>query len=104
MFAEIIESTDLIASYISGQSAESFRTSRMCRDAVAMRLIVIGEAANRLSRDVWQMLPQMDWQGMANLRHMLAHDYGAASPTILWTIATAEAPMLAAAVASLADD
>jgi len=93
-----VESTTLISTYVEGHTPQSFRADRMCRDAVAMRLIVIGEAANRLPRDVWTAMPQMDWQGMANLRHMLAHDYGAASPSILWTIATQEAPLLQAAV------
>ena len=63
-----------------------------------MRLIVIGEAANRLSDQTRAAIPSMDWRGMANLRHVLAHDYGAASPSILWTIATVEVPELAAVV------
>ena len=68
-----------------------------------MRLIVIGEAANRLTDDGKAQLPDLNWGGMAGLRHMLAHDYGAASPTLLWSI-TVSVPQLTDALSRLPED
>lgn len=76
----------------------------LTRDAVCMRLIVIGEAANRLTDDGKAMLPDLNWAGMAGLRHILAHDYGAASPSLLWSIATVSVPELAIALSRIPED
>jgi len=76
----------------------------LARDAVCMRLIVIGEAANRLTAEGKALLPDLSWDRMAALRHLLAHDYGAASPSLLWSIATVNVPELAAALSGLQED
>ncbi|WP_395650887.1 DUF86 domain-containing protein [Brevundimonas sp.] len=93
-----------IITYVVGHSAESFRSDMLTRDAVCMRLIVIGEAANRLTDDAKAKLPTLNWDGMAGLRHMLAHDYGAASPSLLWSIAMVNVPELAEALSRIEED
>lgn len=92
------ESAGWIVRYTEGQSRNDFQQDQMRRDAVCMRLIVIGEAANRMSEEGRASLPEMNWNGMAGLRHLLAHDYGSASPSLLWNIATVNVPGLVAAL------
>ena len=104
LISELSESVDWIARYIAGQSADTFRDDMRTRDAVCMRLIVVGEAANRLTDEGKATLPHLNWAGMAGLRHLLAHDYGAASPSLLWSIATVSVPQLARALAQLEED
>ncbi|CAN5390452.1 hypothetical protein BH10PSE1_BH10PSE1_15660 [soil metagenome] len=93
-----------IAAYLGKHSADSFRSDMLTRDAVCMRLIVIGEAANRLTDDGKAKLPHLNWVGMAGLRHLLAHDYGAASPSLLWSIATVSVPQLKTALSQIQED
>jgi uncharacterized protein with HEPN domain len=104
LFSELRESAALISQYVSGHSSESFRSDMLARDAVCMRLIVIGEAANRLTDEGKAKLPHLSWDRMASLRHMLAHDYGAASPTLLWSIATVNVPALSSALSEIPED
>lgn len=78
LISELRESVARIGSYLAGHSAESFRSEAR--------------------------LPHLNWGGMAGLRHMLAHDYGAASPSLLWSIATVSVPQLANALSQLPED
>ena len=104
LISELRESVAWISAYVASHSADSFRSDMLTRDAVCMRLIVIGEAASRLTGDGKAMLPHLNWAGMAGLRHMLAHDYGAASPSLLWSIATVSVPELATALSQIPED
>jgi uncharacterized protein with HEPN domain len=98
LFPELAQSAAWIGHYMDGQSRDDFGHDQMRRDAVCMRLIVIGEAANRMSDEGRATLPELNWNGMAGLRHLLAHDYGSASPSLLWNIATVNVPALVAAL------
>ncbi|CAN5282224.1 hypothetical protein BH09PSE1_BH09PSE1_06280 [soil metagenome] len=93
-----------ITAYLDAHSAHSFRSDMLTRDAVCMRLIIIGEPANRLTDDSKAKLPHLNWAGMAGLRHLLAHDYGSASPSLLWSIATASVPQLKVALYQIPED
>tara|TARA_R110002051_G_scaffold1276_6_gene7170 strand:+ start:2624 stop:2965 length:342 start_codon:yes stop_codon:yes gene_type:complete len=104
LISEIRESVSLIEGYVSGQTPETFRSDMRTRDAVCMRLIVIGEAANRLTEATRARIPDLNWRGMAGLRHMLAHDYGSASPSLLWSIVIGSLPALAVALTHLPED
>ena len=98
------ESVALIEAYTAGQTAAAFRSNMMMRDAVCMRLIVIGEAANRLTGETMARIPDLNWRGMAGLRHLLAHDYGSASPSLLWSIVSGNLPGLAKALTQFGED
>jgi uncharacterized protein with HEPN domain len=99
--AEVKESTRLIRLYINGLTLESFDRDMLHRDATAFRLLMIGEAAIRLSSAFKERLPHLDWRGMISLRHRLAHDYGSASSLILWTIANEDIAELQHALETL---
>lgn len=101
LVAEIRESTDLIARYIDGLSGDAFEADSLRRNATAFRLLIIGEAAGKLSSAVTDKLPDIDWRGMLGLRHRLAHDYGSTDFSVIWTIASIEAPRLAQALQDL---
>ncbi|MNI01437.1 hypothetical protein D3C73_542780 [compost metagenome] len=101
LLAEVKESTRLIRLYIDGLTLESFDRDMLHRYATAFRLLMIGEAAIRLSSAFKERLPHLDWRGMISLRHRLAHDYGSASSLILWTIANEDIAELQHALETL---
>ncbi|WAC59298.1 DUF86 domain-containing protein [Brevundimonas sp. SL130] len=101
LLADIRESTELIARYIDGLSGDDFEADSLRRDATAFRLLIVGEAAGKLSPAVTDKLPDIDWRGMLGLRHRLAHDYGSTDFSVIWTIASIEAPRLAQALQDL---
>lgn len=52
-------------------------------DAVAMRLLEIGEAVKGLSPELTASEPEVDWSGAAGMRDFLAHHYFATRPDII---------------------
>lgn len=94
LLGEIQEAIGLIDSYAGDRDEAELRTARMRRDAICMRLIVIGEAANRLSTELKAAHSDVNWRGVIALRHLLAHDYGSADDAILWRIVSEQLPDL----------
>ena len=63
-------------SYLGGGRASAVLPSKpMARDAVVRSIEVIGEAVKRLPPDLTSRHPEVDWNGCARLRDVLAHQY-----------------------------
>jgi uncharacterized protein with HEPN domain len=52
-------------------------------DAVAMRLLEIGEAVKPISPGLTAIEPEIPWTSIAGMRDFLAHHYFATSPEII---------------------
>lgn len=75
-----------IGRYVAGLDQAAFVSDPLRCDAVAMRLIVIGEAAGRLDDAMRQSeAPEIPWAGIVSLRNRIAHGYGRIDHTIVWT-------------------
>ena len=87
-----------IAALIEGEGREAFLDDSHKPHVLAMRLLTLGEAANRISRETRALHPLIAWQQIANLRHLIAHEYRKVDHVELWRIATTDAPKLAQAL------
>lgn len=70
-------------------------------DALAYRLITVGETTAALRRDfpeVPDRHPHLPWKQLVGLRDIVVHQYFRMSPVILWATARDDLPSLAAAV------
>lgn len=67
-------------------------------DAVAMRLLEIGEAVKGLSPELTVTEPDIDWRGIAGMRDFLAHHYFATRPDIIQLTIDKRLPPLAEAI------
>lgn len=70
-------------------------------DAVAMRLLEIGEAVKGLGPELTAAEPAVDWGGAAGMRDFLAHRYFATRPDIIQLTLDNRLPALDDAVARL---
>jgi uncharacterized protein with HEPN domain len=68
------------------------------RDAVAMRLLEIGEAVKALPSDLTASEPDIPWNDIAGLRDFLAHHYFATNPEIVQAVIDKDLTPLANAV------
>ena len=84
-----------IAELVDGEVREAFLADPFKPDALAVRFLMLGEAANRISRGTWALHPGIEWQKISNLRHLIAHEYRKIDHGELWKIATIDAPALA---------
>lgn len=72
-------------------------------DAVAMRLLEIGEAVKGLSPALTETELDVDWRGIAGMRDFLAHHYFATRPNIIQLTLDKRLPLLEEAIQRLQD-
>ncbi|WP_165795221.1 DUF86 domain-containing protein [Deinococcus koreensis] len=104
---QMLDSVDAIREFTGGDP-DTYRGSRLIRDAVHRNLEIIGEAAKRCPDTVRAQFPGIPWKGMAGLRDVLIHDYDAVDPEEVVPVLTehlpALRPLLIAALAGLGVD
>ena len=87
---EMLESAKQAAGYVAGMTADKFWDDHKTRDAVAMRLTVIGEAARHIKAETAAQLPKVPFHHISGLRNRIVHDYGGVNFRVVWTVAQEE--------------
>lgn len=72
---DILVSIKKIQTYVESLSFEEFSHDEMRIDAVLCNLEIIGEAAGRISSDVREKYPDIEWRKIVGLRNVLIHEY-----------------------------
>jgi uncharacterized protein with HEPN domain len=91
---DITEATDAIGGFLAGIDRDAFIGSDLVRSAVLQKLIVIGEAAARLTEGFRTLHTEVDWRDIANFRNIAVHAYFSVDWQIVWVAATKDAPEL----------
>ena len=87
--------------YVGGLTFSAFERDRRTRRAVERCVEIVGEAARKVSRDFEAEHPEVPWQKIVAMRHVLAHEYGEVQDEILWRVATVHLPALVAQIEPL---
>lgn len=87
---DMLEAARLIRGYVAGVTFEQFWHNGEKRDAVALRLSVLGEAAGRITKPTEAALPGIPFKSLRGLRNRIAHDYGAVDFRIVWAVTQEE--------------
>lgn len=95
---DMLESARLIQSYMRKIGFDEFWNHHEKRDAVAMRLTVIGEAASHVSPAAQKALSSIPFKQIRGLRNRIAHDYGAIDFKIVWEVTQKEIKPLISAL------
>ena len=90
------EHAQRVAAIMRGRTIRDVTDDRdlMLRPALERLLEIIGEAANRVPREVQDRFPQIPWAAIIGLRNLLAHGYDSIDPQKLWATATVNVPEL----------
>ena len=54
--------------------------------------MILGEAANNVSREFAALNPDIDWKGLAGARHKIVHDYADIDFDTIWDILQNDIP------------
>lgn len=101
---DMLEAIERSSSYLDGMGLAAFQADQRTQDAVARNLEIIGEAASKMPADVRQRHPLVPWDALAEMRHILIHEYHSVDPAILYgTIADELPPMVVLLKATLDD-
>ena len=64
----------------------AFENDEMRVDAVVRNFEIIGEAANRISKEIRENNPKVEWRRIIGLRNRIVHEYFGIDIGILWAI------------------
>jgi len=91
---DMLQSAKLVQQYITNCSKEEFVDDIKLQDAVIRRLLVIAEAARRVSETTRQNLLNISWREINGMRNRLVHEYDDVDLNIVWDIIQKEIPDL----------
>ncbi len=91
---DMLQSAELIMTYTAQCSKDEFVENVQLQDSVIRRLLVIAEAARRVSDATRQTLPNISWQEINGIRNRLVHEYDDVNLNIVWDVVQAEIPTL----------
>lgn len=94
LLREMLESAHAVRDYVVGLSFDQFWDDYKTRDAVAMRLIVLGEAARHIDDKTAAKLPAIPFPDIRATRNRIAHDYSRVNFKIVWEISQSDIPPL----------
>ena len=98
---DIREAIERSQSFVSDIAYDQFRDDERTMWAVYSQVIVIGEAANRVSREVQQQHDSVPWKKMVSMRHRLVHGYDEINWERVWETVTDDLPKLRTAIERL---
>ena len=101
LLLDIVEAARAIRAFVAAHDEPSFTASDLVRSAVVHKLIIIGEAATKLSAAVKERHPQIPWTRLASFRNILVHEYFGIQWDIVWRAAMDEIPALLADVSAV---
>jgi uncharacterized protein with HEPN domain len=80
----ILEALEKIDVYLSGFSYDQFTADARTVDAVVRELMIVGEAATKLSVDFRKLHPELPYQEMQDMRNFVIHEYFDVDTKIVW--------------------
>lgn len=89
---DMLDSALRLQREIAGKSYAQFLSNEAIQDAVVLRLIIIGEAAKKISPATRALLPQLPFDEIARMRDVLSHVYWRINYQIVWDTATRDVP------------
>ncbi|MEM9767038.1 MAG: DUF86 domain-containing protein [Cyanobacteria bacterium P01_D01_bin.71] len=90
-----------ILSFTADMNQAALATDRRTQAAVLYDIIVIGEAANRLSDTFRDQHSAIPWQEIIGMRNILAHQYEKVNPDEVWKVVNEDIPELIAMIKPL---
>ena len=102
--ADIVEAAQAIATFLAEAQEQEFAGNDLLRSAVLQKLIVIGEAAGRVSESLRQRYASVPWIDIIAFRNIAVRAYFSVNWQIVWLTATEEVPALRAQVAHILED
>jgi uncharacterized protein with HEPN domain len=84
----ILKCIDEIYDFTKGMDYENFAIDTKTKYAVLRALEIIGEAANRLPKEVRQRYEEVEWRKIIRSRNLIIHEYEIVDYHVVWKIVT----------------
>ncbi len=97
---DILEAIDRIQAHTS-EGHEAFEDNELLQVWVIYHLQILGEAALHVSESLRSTHPDIPWQQIIGMRHILVHGYFQTDVDIVWQVVARDLPILRSQVADL---
>lgn len=67
-------------------SYDTFLDNEKTQDAIMYNLVILGEAANKISRDFQDQYTEIPWSSLIGTRNVIVHGYDQIKLQIIWDI------------------
>jgi uncharacterized protein with HEPN domain len=92
--SDMFEAAEAIENFCNKITFEQFEGDDMRRSAILQKLIVIGEAAGRLTPKLTDRYPNVPWKDIMELKNIGVHRYFVMQWGGVWLTAVEEIPVL----------
>ncbi|MBK7882562.1 MAG: DUF86 domain-containing protein [Chitinophagaceae bacterium] len=93
-FELILSSIEAIDEYLKNIKEDHFLNDRLIKDAVLMRLIVIGEYGAKVSERIKNDFKEIEWQVIKAARNFYVHVYDGVNWIYVWETVQKDLPAL----------
>jgi len=92
----MLEAALEIQQYVRSSTRDDLNRERKLAHSLVRLLEIVGEAANQVSRELREQVPEIPWTIMVGMRNRLVHAYFAINLNIVWSTSTEDIPPLIA--------
>ena len=89
----MLDAMERIAELSRGLEREQLRRHENTTEMILFNLMVLGEAANNITREFAAQNPDVDWKGLAGVRHKIVRDYADIDYDTIWDILQNDIPV-----------
>ena len=89
----MLDAMERIIELSRGLEREQLRRHEGTTEMILFNLMVLGEAANNITREFAAQNPDVDWKGLAGVRHKIVHDYADIDYDTIWYILQNDIPV-----------
>jgi uncharacterized protein with HEPN domain len=93
-----------IEEYLGDGGEVAFMASNLVQDAIIRNLQILSESAIRISDEMQEKHPTMEWFKIRGFRNLLVHDYLGVDLEMVWNIIERDLPKLKAAIGEMIAD
>ncbi|MBQ7711650.1 MAG: DUF86 domain-containing protein [Bacteroidales bacterium] len=90
----ILAAIDDATSFANQVTCEALEHDKLHCYALVHSIQIIGEAAYKLTHEFRDNHPEVEWNDIIGMRHILVHDYYRVDISLLWNIVHEELPLL----------